>query len=249
MAAALELYKYDEEAFCVEHIDNLSTSYLWPDMIDTEETTSSRTVINWNDDSISIPRERRRSGGSRAAMHLKLAGYDLIICANEREENKRAGHIVYRGTPELSIRDKIRDVISFVLGRPIVCYGHTFYSPEWFPSKSISVDAYSISGMMFQLHSLPPYPICSENTRNVLDGAVVQTICSSILAHYDQLDMQNRAGLTGMLCAHPITWKPHILELWSKRFRASLRRNSFQKAREIFSRQKLGKVLGQLLST
>lgn len=186
----LDIDNSQPEAFCVEQIDNLSTSYLWPDMIDTKGSHSSTTVLKWELGSVSIPNELKSSVFSRAAMHLKVGGYDLIVCVDERHNNKRTGKIVYIGAPEIEIRDKIRDVISFVLGRPIVYYGCTLHSLEWHPLRSVSIDAYSINGMMFQLHALPPYPIFRKNSRTFLDGSLVQAVCNSIFAHYEQLDFQ-----------------------------------------------------------
>jgi hypothetical protein len=130
-----------------------------------------------------------RSGGGDAALHLKVAGVDLYVLrtSDRNDGSKNAGQIVYKGCPDEEFRNKVRDCLSFIFGKPIVYLGYTAYCAEWHPTFMKSVDAFSIGGAMFRLHSEPPYPINDNWRRNRIDQNQVGIMVNALIEKYDVL--------------------------------------------------------------
>ena len=127
-------------------------------------------------------------GGSRNALHVRAGDFDLYLLMADGNDNKNSkGQIVYKGHPDQTFRDRVRDCLSFVLGKPIVYLGHTAYDKEWRATFMKSVDAFSVGGGAFKLQDLPPYPINQPRYGNIIDGSIVNSIMNQLLTKYDAI--------------------------------------------------------------
>jgi hypothetical protein len=182
----------EENAFLIEWIDNLSAHYMWPDLVDFESVETSTETIGRLGSHFVISGSGKEMSSGRAAMQLTVGGVEFALVKNDgKKRKKRLGRIIYRSCPHQEIRDRIRDCLSFVLGLPIVCYGHTTFSENWRPTQARAMAAFSIHGEMFRLHEQPPFPIHDRQYLNMFDPKKVESIANIIFQNYDTLSFRD----------------------------------------------------------
>ena len=195
-AHSLEVdYQRSEAAtYIIEWIDNLPKRPVWTNYATRKSQTELTETLGRGEDEIKI-RGTTGSDGGENALHLKVDGYDLYLLRSPSEfrGTNNKGKIVYKGTPSLNVRNKIRDCVSFVLGRPIVFYGSTEFCSEWHIKSMYSVSAFSIGGAMFRLVEQPPYPISSPPHNVMIDQQAANHAINALYANYDVLKFQELA--------------------------------------------------------
>jgi hypothetical protein len=70
----------------------------------------------------------------------------------------------------------------------MVYYGHAEYSTDWQITFTKSVGAFSIGGLMFQLHATPPYPLDSRYS-NVIDREALNFTVAALAKQYEAIKL------------------------------------------------------------
>jgi len=187
----LNFQRKEPPAYLVEWVDNLPKNSILPDLIEYKTVKQSTEMICPAENPLTISGSETTDRHSRAAMRLVVAGVELYLVKLGRRGKKcRRGRIVYRSCPDQQFRDKVRDCLSFVLGLPIVCYGHTEFCTDWIPTKAQSVAAFSVRGAMFGLHEQPPFPINDASLGWMLNSRAVEVMVNELFQRYDTLGFQ-----------------------------------------------------------
>lgn len=126
-------------------------------------------------------------------LNLYVEGVRLVVfeTAKGGAENILGGAcVLYAGMPDRSVRDKIRDCLSFALGRPL-----TYFGCEWRSSKGYvlgleAVSVYSANGAYYDVTTSPPCVLHGKYD-GLLSGVVVNDVVSRLYAHYEALDLKN----------------------------------------------------------
>lgn len=187
-AASIELdFKRDQNrSYTIEWIDNLRSSFSWPEQTKCEENGNFFHNIGRGDEKITLHRPTRRSG-TTFAMHLMIQDVHIYILRGFSNEKKwQHGQIIYNECKTEEFRKRIRNCLSFILGIPIIYYGYTDYFEDWTPAYMKSVDAFSIDGLMFKLNDEPPYPLTAESGRH--DGELLNYMVGALINNYDQIN-------------------------------------------------------------
>lgn len=185
-------HNHGTTAYTIEWIDNLPSSFIWPHLIKIRSETKVDRLIDWKAGSLEICRQSEGSGSSWAAMHLSLDGIELtIVCNTSKQQGKeRTGSIIYTGECVESHRDKIRDTLSFLFGRPLVYLGCTAYNDRWYALSANAITPMTMDGRAFRMHSLPPFPIFKPPYENMLAAERFEAAATAILRRYDELNFQ-----------------------------------------------------------
>jgi hypothetical protein len=175
-------------SYVVEWISNVPDGYVWTEPVRIKIVQTSTKSVGSGDAEIRIKTSAETGGGNKA-LHLRVSGVDLYVMKSidKNDNNKNAGQIVYRESPDQAFRDKVRTCLSFVLGRPIVYLGHTEYCSDWIPIFMRSVDAFSVNGAVFRLHPLPPYPINEPRYANVIGQKLVNDLINALFDKFDAI--------------------------------------------------------------
>ena len=100
------------------------------------------------------------------------------------------GLILYRKNLELFKRDKIRKIISFILGCPLVFYGYTFVNKYMTPSFSYSRTIHDNERGQLTINVQVPTPL-SLSALNVIDCEIFKNLVLELYVKYDEYDLGN----------------------------------------------------------
>jgi hypothetical protein len=183
----VDLNRNIQPTYLIEWVSNLPNGFIWtePSRYNLVETATKSVGVG--DTQVCMTRSSKSEGFDRA-LHLRVSGVDLYAMHSNRHDNDRSsGQILYPTSPDQIFRDKVRKCLSFVLGKPIVYLGHTEFCNEWHPTFMRSVDALTVSGALFKLHDLPPYPINDSRYGNVLDQNLVANLVNALFMEFETI--------------------------------------------------------------
>lgn len=150
----------DSGEYLFEWIQNVDVDYYhWPHLVkyNREEKLSLTFDKDNSDLSFSTINEETFSG--RMSVHLVIGGYELWLSKVDNAKSQKedgCGFILYKGCPSEEERRKIRDCISFALGRPLVYLGNTILDHEYSLVSFYAISAYSYDGKANDLSTSPP---------------------------------------------------------------------------------------------
>ena len=198
--------------YTVEWLKNLpSYPFLWPDSISTVVETSVKRIIANEEDGITIPNSDSREGFSRSAARLTVDGRVLYVVGtdrNARHGEPDLGYVIYRGTPDDELKQKIRVALSFALGTYLVELGCTTYTQDWQIVRARARTGYSLGGMAFKLGSLPLAPLSTAPYQFHIERAPLNRAVSALVAVYESFDLGNLSWAYWHACAATVHTAP-----------------------------------------
>jgi hypothetical protein len=179
-----------EEKYLFEWIQNLDSSVHLPSQISCEEVVTQRFEFRDNSNPITaeIPTSMFRGGSN--FLPLTINGSDVYVCRgtnNDRDSKCHDGFILYSGAPSDDERLRIREVLSFFLGRYLIYLGYSTYDDKWMTVRTKAVASYSLDGKAFTMVTQTPAPIATPGWRFV-DQSIADRFVSALLSNYEQLD-------------------------------------------------------------
>jgi hypothetical protein len=175
--------------FIFEWIANIENrTYLWPDTARNKTITVPTRSFGNNENEVTFEAKSTEEGGGRSCMDITVCGHRVIIGITKTEEidsSLKPGYILFFGNPEDSTREKIRDGISFILGFPIIYLGYSKFNSDQRLLSLLAISAYSMHGRAFQTHTLPPSPITTLNTQNVMDKEIIERKINAFCENYE----------------------------------------------------------------
>lgn len=185
--------KADKVSLVFDWIANIDAhSYLWPGFTkDAVQKVSKRQYGRKNPLEL-ISHSDRQEFGSRS-LEITACGHPIVIGCTRNEkidEKLKPGYILYRGNPDDSTRKIIRDALSFVLGFPIIHIGHAKFCENNRKIELLAKQAYSMEGRAFNVHALPPAPICL-NIERMPEPPIVEKMVNAYCNNYDELNLKS----------------------------------------------------------
>lgn len=193
-------------AYTIDWLENVGGWFHWPQMIDRKRTTTETRSIDLGSDGITVTDVKTEESGSAACVKVRVVDLDVYLCAGwfePGERHRKPGCLIYRGTPDEETRKRVREVLSFSLGKYLVPLGHTVYSADWTTVSFKAVSPYSIDGRVFDLPVMPPAPLAARSY-NEIEPKRLSRIASALYAAYDEIGFGDlNWGFWHARCATP----------------------------------------------
>jgi hypothetical protein len=112
-----------ESAYTVDWLENVPDGYLWPHFVDSENTETSIKKFTADDFEITMNVSTSGSAFGRTCVHLCINGMEIFIGKFSKKsvpDIEMPGYILYKGKPDASFREKLRNALSFALGQYLV---------------------------------------------------------------------------------------------------------------------------------
>jgi len=198
----------NEAAYTMDWLSNVSSNYLWPDTTNRDDTTGKTLTLGQGGSAPTLTYTCKQGGGSRNCAKLNIAGQEVYLCHlkyDKPTEIKDPAFILYVGIPSDEVREKIRIVLSFLLGTYFVYLGHSTFCKDWHLKSYEAMSAYALGGRAYEIAPCPPAPLGRKYEREI-DRALLSQMASSMYAHYDALKFRSLHWAIW----HALSATPHI---------------------------------------
>jgi len=179
----------DSGKYLIEWLENVDDGYyMWPESVETITNDHILVSIGLEPHNLKIQEELFSQGLRRSSVFLSIDGHQLHLVSSDEDPKSmgvKSGYIVYLEIPSSEIRKKIRNCLSFILGRPLIETGHSIFNQEWQLISFQSISAYSIKGAAFSIYSSPPTPL-GKNYQGEIDSSIINRLVNSIYTNYDK---------------------------------------------------------------
>ena len=133
-----ELYcKFKDQSvsdFQIEYVSNVESGYIFPNSFSISHTKTDVIKLSNGENEFNIKESSNNESFSRAALFLDVEGIQLylISLSKSKSDNKiNDAVIVYLTSQPLEIRNKVRDCISFGLGKQIHYHGYAILNSDY----------------------------------------------------------------------------------------------------------------------
>ena len=178
-----------EEKYLIEFVSNMEMkNFILPDKISIKKSIHETVNI----EAIDLHNTAIEEMSSWGCIELTINDFTLYVCRYTHNK-QNFQYILYDKILSNDERRKIRDCISFILGKPIIYLGYVTYSED---SKMASFElksGYDYKGA-FDLEALPPTILSSEISnvsKSTIDSNVFNQILISLYNNYDKYDFQH----------------------------------------------------------
>lgn len=172
--------------YLIEFVDNLKINHILPHSFNWEETHKKSYEIYGTDCQI-IQNLINQKHSNRNSIGFKVEEDEIYIIKTD-EGNK--GIILYKKNLDLEKREKIRKIISYILGCPLVYYGYTFINKYMISSfsysKNINSNEKNLLNINFQLPTALDFA-----SANIINEKIFQNLVIEIFQKYDAYDFGN----------------------------------------------------------
>lgn len=174
-----------ETKYLIEFVSNMDMkNFILSDQISIKQSV----VDTINIDKVHFSDTVAHGMNSRACIVNKIEDFSFYIC-RYKHNNQDYQYILYEKIVSEEKRIKIRDCISFIIGKPIIYLGYCTYSEDskmvFFQLKS----GYDYNGA-FTLEELPP-TILSSNMSNIIDSSMFNSLLNSLYNNYETYYFQH----------------------------------------------------------
>ncbi len=174
-----------EEKYLIEFVSNMDIkNFILSDNISINKSIAETINI----DKINFNTTSTDGMNAWGCITNKINDFSLYICSY-KHNNLNYQYILYDKIVKEEERKKIRDCISFILGKPIIYLGYCTYSED---SKMVSFElnsGYDFKGA-FTLEAFPP-TILNSNMSNKIDSNIFNNLLISLYSNYDKYDFQH----------------------------------------------------------
>lgn len=187
-----ETFKNSE--YIVEFIDNIPINHFWSDTVDTEITKQTNIKIG----NIKIEQIPENSFSFVRCLNLKIDNQEVYLSRNEEKSGKEYtnGTVLYKGNPSKELRDKIRNILSFFIGRILILLEESNYDIDW---NITYFKAYTPHNTMnsraFKINTILPLPLNNELNNKKIDSKVLSKYLTSFFYNYDLCDFNHISWL------------------------------------------------------
>ena len=180
--------------YFVEWLENIDSKPLhWPESLEYNKDEGDVIKIGTPRDVLEIPFKSSYAAicGS-CVIYIEVNGVKvyLIFADKNQSTDKESGYLIYLGCPDKELRDRIRESISFFIGRPLVKTGHSILDKDWNLLALRACSPYTKEGLYFKLPTLPP-TILSEKCSDVIDSKIFSYLINTTCNNYVSYDFQH----------------------------------------------------------
>ena len=174
-----------EESYLIEFVSNMDmNNFILSDKISITKSTTETINI----DKINFSNTATDEMGSWGCIQMIINDFTLYVCRYTNNEQNYQ-YILYDKIVSEEERRKIRDCISFILGKSIIYLGYVTYTKD---SKMVSFElksGYDYNGA-FDLEALPP-TILGSNGSNMIDSNTFNNLLISLYNSYETYHFQH----------------------------------------------------------
>ncbi|WP_177340793.1 hypothetical protein [Comamonas thiooxydans] len=179
-------------AYVVDWVENMSSPYLWPHCEKTTDTHTEMREIHVGSINIRIPNEVSETGRSANCAVLTIGPHQVIVGKSTFKPPKHAkdpGYIMYLGSIDEQDRDKIRNILAFLLGNYFVHLGWTAFSDTWEPVEFNALSASTFVDLAHAQSGIPPGPLDLKIFTG-LDPSLLSSIATGLYEKYELYDLR-----------------------------------------------------------
>lgn len=184
-----ELINNDEligAEYLLEFVDNLKINYIFSNTMSCNNLHKKEYKINGLNFEL-IKNIVNENSLKRNLISIKLEEDEIFIL---KHEDSSRGVIIYKRNVEIEKREKIRKILSFVLGCPLILYGYSFVNkyltPKLYYAKNINDSENKFLNINFELITN-----INKNYSNLIDSNYVQNLVKNFFDKYDEYNFNN----------------------------------------------------------
>ncbi|MEL5244880.1 hypothetical protein PTR67_07380 [Serratia nevei] len=192
--------KKNKTAFLIEWVVNLNMSpYIWPNSLMTERRTKTTKTFSSTDHSITLSDDKEQSGLSSKCCHIKIQGFNIYFGVAEESKlnnTQHPGFIFYEGSPDSEFRTKVRQALSFILGRNILYLGNSELDEKLYLVGFEAQTPNSMGGLFIKNPSPPPSRLMRNDSQGFFsDEHVINYMVEKFVLNYDKYDLNHVSWL------------------------------------------------------
>ncbi len=195
--------------YLIEWLENVDDStFIWPDSIRTVVEEKATIVIGNSDKEITLNTSSSSESFNRNCVYINVGGFELYLCAISKgisPKKVKPGFLLYKSCPPEEIRKKIRNCLSFSIGRPLIYIGYTIFSEDWKMVSLKAISGYSMGGAAYNLPTMPPAPL-GTRYQHEIDPNILSRLVNSIYSNYKRYNF----GYIGWMYWHAVCAPSHI---------------------------------------
>lgn len=173
--------------YLIEWLENVDDGhFMWPDSIKTNTEKNTLISIGAEPNKVEMQEKSSSKRFGKSGVYLSIGAHQLYLVStgdDAKSVGVKSGYILYLETPSSEERKKIRNCLSFVLGRPLIKTGYSIFNSEWQLVSFKSISAYSMGGAAFSIHSSPPFPL-GNKYQGEIDSNVITKLVNAIYQNY-----------------------------------------------------------------
>lgn len=172
--------------YLIEFVDGLKINHIFPHSMKMNEIHEKQYEL-YGTNLEFIQKIINQNNSTRNSIRFEVEENDVFII---KLGNGDKGVILYRANLDSGKREKIRKIISYILGCPLIYFGYTFVNKYFTPSysylKNISTSESNLLKINFQL----PAPL-SLKALNIIESHFFQNLLKEFYAKYEEYDLGN----------------------------------------------------------
>ena len=178
-----------EEKYLIDFVSNMDMkNFILSDKISIDESTTEIINIDKINFSNNVSNEMKSWG----CISNKIDDFSFYICRYTHNKQNYQ-YILYDKIVSEEERRKVRDCISFILGKPIIYLGYSTYSED---SKMVSFELKSGDDYKgaFTLEELPPTILSSDksnSSKSMIDSNIFNNLLISLYDNYDKYNFNH----------------------------------------------------------
>lgn len=175
-----------EAEYLIEFLDGLKVNHIFPHTMKTNETHEKKYELYGTNLEL-IEKIINKNNFTKNSIRIKFEDSDVYII---KLDVGNRGLILYSKNLELFKRDKIRKIISFVFGCPLVFYGYTFVNKYMTPSYSYLRNIHDNERGQLAINVQVPTPL-SLSALNIIEVDIFETLMQEFYVKYEEYDLDN----------------------------------------------------------
>jgi hypothetical protein len=182
-----------ESTYTIDWLENVPSSYHWPHLVDSNDTETKLTKFAAGDFEISMKASTEGRSVGRSCAHLCIDGVQIFVGKYQKDSIsgiEMPGYILYRGSPDASFREKLRNGLSFALGQYLIYLGYSGFTEQWELNCLEAVTPVTLGGVATKLLTMPPAPLDYTYQWGITPG-VLQRIVASVFEQYEQYHLRS----------------------------------------------------------
>lgn len=182
--------------YTIEFVLTNRSAFIWPDGSIIEKSGSSKLRIG-GDKEFEVEKSSSFKNFGRDSILLDIGGMKVALyntSISSKTEGPEKLLIFFEGSIEKNIRNKVRDIVGYLLGQPLIYIGEAEADKTLKISKQVLISPYTVNGAVFNIPSLPPAPLGTKSTdgfSNMLDSALFNECVNSLYNQYDEIKFKH----------------------------------------------------------
>lgn len=199
----------EDGKYLIEWLENVDEGYyIWPEPVETCIEENTTISLGYGEKRIQMRKKSESENMGLRGIFVSIGGHELYLVSSGEDTKDlgvKSGYLLYLGTPCDEDRKKIRNCLSFILGRPLIKIGYSVFDLNWNIISFNAVSAYTMEGSAFSIHTSPPAPLGNQHQR-MLDQKIISSLANSIYEKYEEYNF----GSLSWSYWHAISAPSHI---------------------------------------